>query len=167
MSSYEHVELSVRNTDRSLEYCSNEYPGIAVDDRSSRFDVFFRDMNRDGFLIETQNWSQKSFNKRAVYYSSFDDCLSLKDLWIYSIKNMASQNEFPEKVVGTDLDSLFNMAELAKMRPDERIAYQMSMIHRVEYLNSRQEVIEEATKEGHKEGLEQGINHAIVQMSKS
>ncbi len=32
MSSYEHVELSVRNTDRSLEYCSNEYPGIAVDD---------------------------------------------------------------------------------------------------------------------------------------
>lgn len=53
------------------------------------------------------------------------------------------------------------------MRPDERIAYQMSMMHRVEYLNSRQEVIEEATKEGHKEGLEQGINHAILQMSNS
>lgn len=77
MSSYEHVELSVRNTDRSLEY---------------RFDVFCHDKNGDGFLIETQNWSQKFFNKRAVYYSSFDDCLSLKDLWIYSIKNMANQN---------------------------------------------------------------------------
>lgn len=114
-----------------------------------------------------QNWSQKFCNKRAVYYSSFDDCLSLKDLWIYSIKNMASQIECPEKVVGTDVESLFNMAELAKMRPDERIAYQMSMMHRVDYLNSRQEAIEEAAKEGHREGLEQGINHAIVQMAKS
>ena len=93
--------------------------------------------------------------------------LSLKDLWIYSIKNMASQNECPEKVVGTDVESLFNMAELAKMRPDERLAYQMSMIHRIDYLNSRQEAIEEAAKEGHREGLEQGINHAIVQMAKS
>lgn len=38
-----------------LEYCSNEYPGITEDDRASRFDVFCRDKNGEGFLIEMQN----------------------------------------------------------------------------------------------------------------
>lgn len=91
------------------------------------------------------------------FRKTIDDCISLEDLWIYSIKNMANQNECPEKVVGTDVESLFNMAELAKMKPDERIAYQMSMIHRIDYLNSRQEAIEEATKEGHEIGFRLGL----------
>lgn len=249
-----------------LEYCSNEYPGITEDDRASRFDVFCRDKNGEGFLIEMQNWSQKYFNKRAVYYSSLavqnqateeyrrqmdqskkwnydfkplyvvsflncknwaferselrvnehiatyryrdietggelgdgttlvfidlerfrktiDDCDSPEDLWIYSIKNMANQNECPAKVAGTDVESLFDMAELAKMTHEERIAYQMSMIHRNDYLNSLQEAVEEATiearevaiKEGHEQGLQQGLQqgrmegfmNAVSQMAKS
>lgn len=249
-----------------LEYCSNEYPGITEDDRASRFDVFCRDKNNEGFLIEMQNWSQKYFNKRAVYYSSLavqnqateeyrrqkeqgkkwnydfkplyvvsflncknwafecsdlrvnehiatyryrdaetgdelgdgttlvfidlerfrktiDDCDSPEDLWIYSIKNMANQNECPAKVAGTDVESLFDMAELAKMTHEERIAYQMSMIHHNDYLNSLQEAVEEATieareiaiKEGHQQGLQQGLQqgrlegfmNAVSQMAKS
>ena len=60
--------LGVRIT--QLEYRSNEHPGMTEDDRTSRFDVYCRDEDGNGFLIEMQNWAQKYFNKRAVYYSS-------------------------------------------------------------------------------------------------
>lgn len=53
-----------------LEYRNNEHPGMTEEDRSSRFDIYCRDENGSGFLIEMQNWGQKYFNKRAVYYSS-------------------------------------------------------------------------------------------------
>ncbi len=53
-----------------LEYRASEYPGMSEDDRASRFDVYCRDEDGSGFVIEMQNWQQKYFNKRAVYYSS-------------------------------------------------------------------------------------------------
>lgn len=229
-----------------LEYCLNEYPGMTEDDRASRFDVFCREKNGRGFLIEMQNWSQKYFNKRAVYYSSLaiqnqateeyrrqkeegkkwnydfkplyvvsflncknwtfegssfrlnehiatyryrdiengielgdgttlvfidlkgfrktiDDCHSREELWIYSIKNMAKQNECPAKVAGTEVEPLYDMAELAKMTHEERIAYQMSMIHRNDYLNSLQEAVEDATKEGREIGFKKGLEEGIEQ----
>jgi predicted transposase/invertase (TIGR01784 family) len=52
------------------EYRSSEYPGMTEEDRTSRFDIYCRDKNGSSFIIEMQNWSQKYFNKRAVYYSS-------------------------------------------------------------------------------------------------
>ncbi len=54
----------------SLEYRSNEYPGMTEDDRASRFDVYCKDEDGGSFVIEMQNWQQKYFNRRAVYYSS-------------------------------------------------------------------------------------------------
>ena len=53
-----------------LEYRSNEYPGMTEEDRASRFDVYCRAEDGSSFIVEMQNWSQKYFNKRAVYYSS-------------------------------------------------------------------------------------------------
>ena len=53
-----------------LEYRNNEHLGMTEEDRSSRFDIYCRDENGSGFLIEMQNWGQKYYNKRAVYYSS-------------------------------------------------------------------------------------------------
>jgi predicted transposase/invertase (TIGR01784 family) len=60
--------LDIRIT--HLEYRSNEYPGMTEEDRASRFDVYCRDEKGASFIVEMQNWSQKYFNKRAVYYSS-------------------------------------------------------------------------------------------------
>ena len=53
-----------------LEYRNTEHPGMTEDDRSSRFDVYCEDEDDNGFQVEMQNWSQKHFHKRAVYYSS-------------------------------------------------------------------------------------------------
>ena len=43
---------------------------MTEEDRESRFDVYCEDEEGRGFQVEMQNWSQKYFNKRAVYYSS-------------------------------------------------------------------------------------------------
>ena len=53
-----------------LEYHNTEHPGMTEDDRASRFDVYCEDEDGRGFQVEMQNWSQKHFHKRAVYYSS-------------------------------------------------------------------------------------------------
>jgi predicted transposase/invertase (TIGR01784 family) len=53
-----------------LEYRNTEHPGMTEDDRASRFDVYCEDEDGRGFQVEMQNWSQKHFHKRAVYYSS-------------------------------------------------------------------------------------------------
>ena len=55
---------------RRLEYRNTEHPGLTEEERSSRFDVYCEDEEGNCFQVEMQNWSQKFFNKRAVYYSS-------------------------------------------------------------------------------------------------
>lgn len=223
-----------------LEYRSQEYPGMTEEDRSSRFDVFCRDVEGNGFLIEMQNWSQKYFNKRAVYYSSvavqnqaveefhrqrdvlgrewdydfrplyvvsflnfknwtfegcelrrncyvatykyadietglelgdgttlvfvdlsrftksLGECDGLEDLWIYCIKNMATQSKCPDMVFGTELEELFTKAELAKMTVEQRSSYQISMMQRNDIRNSMREAIEAAKEEAERIGREKG-----------
>lgn len=223
----------------SLEYRASEYPGMTEDDRASRFDVYCRDRNGAGFVIEMQNWSQKYFNKRAVYYSSLaiqnqaveeyrrqkklckaewnydfaplyvvsflnfknwtfegcekraneyvatyrycdvetgnelndgttivfidlerfdkniDECYSLEDMWMYSIKNMSGQSSCPDSMTGTEVEELFHLAELAKMTKEQRISLEVSIMSRNDMLNSFRETLEdakeEAIREGHKE----------------
>ena len=53
-----------------LEYRNTEHPGLTEEERSSRFDVYCEDENGSCFQVEMQNWSQKYFYKRAIYYSS-------------------------------------------------------------------------------------------------
>lgn len=219
-----------------LEYRSNEYPGMTEDDRASRFDVYCRDERGNGFLIEMQNWAQKYFNKRAVYYSSIavqnqaieeyrrqkeelgkdwnydfqplyvvsflnfrnwtfegcerrcneyiatyryrdvetgnelgdgttlvfidlerfdktlESCTEIEDLWLYSIKNMAWQNNCPEIVEGTEVEALFRQAELATMTMEQRISYETSIMSRNDMLNSMREAVEAAKEEAEKLG---------------
>ena len=53
-----------------LEYRNTEHPGMTEEERSSRFDVYCEDETGSCFQVEMQNWSQKYFYKRAIYYSS-------------------------------------------------------------------------------------------------
>ena len=53
-----------------LEYRNTEHPGMTEDERSSRFDVYCEDETGRCFQVEMQNWSQKHYFKRAIYYSS-------------------------------------------------------------------------------------------------
>ena len=53
-----------------LEYRNTEHPGMTEEERASRFDVYCEDEEGNCFQVEMQNWSQRFFHKRAVYYSS-------------------------------------------------------------------------------------------------
>ena len=242
-----------------LEYRPSEYPGMTEDDRASRFDVHCKDVDGSDFVIEMQNWQQKYFNKRAVYYSSLavqnqaqeeyrrqkeamkawnydfrplyvvsflnfknwidegcerrineyvatyryrdvetgnelndgtnlvfvdlarfnksiDECQSLADMWLYSIKNMSRQRSCPDAVAGTEVEPLFRLAELAKMTKEQRISLEVSIMSRNDMLNSMMESIEEARieaaaigkaegkAEGRAEGREEGRDETIRKM---
>lgn len=54
-----------------LRYCNTEHQGMIEDEGSAIFDVYCEDSQGVRFLVEMQNWSQKFFNKRAVYYSTY------------------------------------------------------------------------------------------------
>ena len=55
---------------KKLEYRNTEHPGMTEEEQMSRFDVYCEDEDGRAFQVEMQNWKQKYFNKRAVYYSS-------------------------------------------------------------------------------------------------
>ena len=66
-----HLLNRILGTDiQWLEYRNTEHPGLTEEERASRFDVYCEDVSGCCFQVEMQNWSQKYYNKRAVYYSS-------------------------------------------------------------------------------------------------
>lgn len=228
-----------------LEYRNTEHPGMTEDERSSRFDVYCEDENGGCFQVEMQNWSQKFFYKRAVYYSSLvlmdqaakaqkefketigketgkgwdynfqplyvvsflnyknwtsnnaqakrnpyistyryvdietgdelsdstnlvfidlhnftkkeEECDSLEDIWMYSIKNMHSLLLCPEKFKGTEIEELFVKSELAKMTVEQRLKYEEGIMTHNDILNSIAEQLEDAKKEAAAAGLAEGL----------
>ena len=55
----------------SVTYKNTEHVGMFQDDGKAIFDVYCEDSTGARFLVEVQNWSQRYFNKRAVYYSTY------------------------------------------------------------------------------------------------
>lgn len=56
------IELSYKNT---------EHQGLLKEDGKAIFDVYCEDSSGAKFLVEVQNWRQRYFNKRAVFYSTY------------------------------------------------------------------------------------------------
>ena len=240
-----------------LEYRNTEHPGMTEEEHSSRFDVYCEDEDGASFQVEMQNWSQKYFNKRAVYYSSLvlqdqvakeqreqreqrkraedgkwkwdynfrplyvvsflnfsnwtsgsmmkktndyiytyrysetetkeelgdgtnlvfidlygfkktiDECDSLKDEWMYSIKNMFSMTECPEKIRGTEIEDLYNRAEMAAMTTEQRVKLEESIMTENDILNSIAEQVEDARIIGTEVGRAEGMAEAIHNMAEA
>ena len=239
-----------------LEYRNTEHPGMTEYDRASRFDVYCEDENGAGFQVEMQNWSQKHFHKRAVYYSSLvlqdqaararreqkllsdgkkqwdynyhplfvvsflnyknwtpfisslrknefistyryldietkeelgdgtnlvfidlygfdksiEDCKSLEDIWMYSIKNMFTMSECPEKIKGTEIEELYALSEFANMTLEQRLKIEESIMTQNDILNSIAEQIQDAREEaiaiGQQEGRAKGIAEGRAEVIK-
>lgn len=234
-----------------LEYRNTEHPGMTEDENSSRFDVYCEDESGCCFQIEMQNWSQKHFYKRAIYYSSLvvidqatkaqaefkkaigkdttkrwdynfqplyvvsflnfknwtsenileksypyistyryadvetkeelgnctnlvfvdlhsfkkkeEECESLEDIWMYSIKNMHKLNSCPEKAKGTEIEDLYTKSELAKMTHEQRLTYEKEVMTRNDFLNFYAEGKAEALAEGRAEGLAEGRAEGLAE----
>ena len=234
-----------------LEYRNTEHPGMTEEERSSRFDVYCEDETGSCFQVEMQNWSQKYFYKRAIYYSSLvlmdqaakaqreyketigkktgkgwdynfqplyvvsilnfsnwtsgkaqakqnpyistyryvdvepkeelgnstnlvfidlhgfnkkeEECETMQDFWMYSIKNMHSLLTCPEKIVGTEIEDLYLKSELANMTVEQRKKYETDIMTRNDILNSIAEQLEDARAEAEKIGLAEGRAQGIAQ----
>lgn len=219
---------------------------MTEEERSSRFDVYCEDETGRCFQVEMQNWSQKHFYKRAVYYSSLvlmdqaakaqkefretvgkvsgngwdynfqplyvvsflnfsnwtsnteqskrrnpyistyrymdietkeelgnstnlvfidlhsfkkkeEECKSLEDIWMYSIKNMHKLLVCPENVRGTEIEELYLKSELAKMTVEQRKTYEEGIMTRNDILNSIAEQVADARAEAKKIGIAEGL----------
>lgn len=256
-----HLLNRILGTDiQWLEYRNTEHPGLTEEERSSRFDVYCEDTSGCCFQVEMQNWSQKYYNKRAVYYSSLvmqdqaakaqrlfrkqkstkqrknwdydyqpiyivsflnfknwtsdnvdnktkpyistyrykeletceelgdgtnivfvdlfgfskkeEECETLEDFWMYSIKNMSLLESCPEKAKGTEIEELYIRSELAKMTVEQRIKYEESIMTENDILNSIEERLEEAREiaeakgraKGEEEGRAEGRAEVIQQL---
>lgn len=144
----------------SLTYRNTEHPGMTEDERESRFDVYCEDEAGNCFEVEMQNWSQKYINKETGselgdgtnivfvdlhnFTKEIDECNDLKDIWIYSIRNMLEMHKCPDKIIGSEVEELFRRAELAKMTLKQRIILEESIMTQNDILNSVAEQLEEA-----------------------
>ena len=86
-----------------------------------------------------------------------EECESLEDIWMYSIKNMHTLLVCPEKFKGTEIEDLYIKSELAKMTIEQRIKHEEGIMTRNDILNSISEQIEEARKEAIEIGIREGI----------
>ncbi|MBQ8169477.1 MAG: PD-(D/E)XK nuclease family transposase [Bacteroidales bacterium] len=78
------------------------------------------------------------------FTKEIDECNDLKDIWIYSIRNMLEMDKCPDKIIGSEVEELFRRAELAKMTLKQRIILEESIMTQNDILNSVAEQLEEA-----------------------
>lgn len=110
--------------------------------------------------IETGDELNDSTNLVFIDLHNFtkkeEECDSLEDIWMYSIKNMHSLLLCPEKFKGTEIEELFVKSELAKMTVEQRLKYEEGIMTHNDILNSIAEQLEDAKKEAAAAGLAEG-----------
>ncbi len=79
-----------------------------------------------------------------------EELVSNFDKWLYVIKNLDRLDRIPERIKNKIFEKLFKVAEVAKMTPEDRTAYQESMA----YYRDIKNVIDYAKKEGLQEAEE-------------
>lgn len=90
------------------------------------------------------------------FKKKIEECGSLEEVWLYSIKNMLKLTECPEQVKGTEVEELFFRAELAKMTLKQRIIVEEDIMTRNDILNHIAEVTAEAKSIAMAEGRAEG-----------
>ena len=95
------------------------------------------------------------------FRKNIEDCKSLEDIWMYSIKNMFTMGECPEIIKGTEIEELYTLSEFANMTLDQRLKIEESIMTQNDILNSIAEQIQDAREEaiaiGKQEGMAKGI----------
>ena len=91
------------------------------------------------------------------FAKTIEECKSLDEIWLYSIKNMFSLGSCPEEVKGTEIEDLYIRSELAKMTKEQRIKYEEEIMTRNDILNSIAEQLEDARKEATEIGRAEGM----------
>lgn len=101
------------------------------------------------------------------FRKEFQECESMAERWLFSLKNMYRMKDLPEGVAGTELEELYQDAYMADWSPEKIDKYKKLMTREDEMLNSMREQREDAYNEGRLEGQAEGRNQAITMMLSS
>ncbi len=115
---------------------------------------------KNEYNMELDDGSHIYFVDLERFRKSFEDCDNDLEKWLFSIKNMHTLNETPKGVGGTDLEELYNEANLAAWPPQKRSNYERIMGHENDYEIHLEEQKEIAHAKGHAEGIAKGIEEA-------
>lgn len=89
---------------------------------------------------------------------------------MYSIKNMFTMSECPEKIKGTEIEELYALSEFANMTLEQRLKIEESIMTQNDILNSIAEQIQDAREEaiaiGQQEGRAKGIAEGRAEVIK-
>lgn len=88
----------------------------------------------------------------AKFTKPLSACENHYERWLWVFKNLPKQEEIPADLQVTIFKKLFDIAEVAKLNPEEQIAYKESLKHLWDMKN----VVNTAYKEGETIGLEKG-----------
>lgn len=116
-------------------------------------------------LVETE--TNEVFNTKLSFvylempkFQKTEDELETRfDKWMFVIKNLARVQNVPNRLQERIFDRLFEVAEIAKYNPQERMRYQDS----IKYYRDIKNVIDTAVEQGLQEGLEKGLQEGIEQ----
>ena len=75
---------------------------------------------------------------------------------------MEEQQEMPQELSGTILQTMYDKAALAAMPLEKRTNYISKTMSRNDELNSRAEMIEDALQEGYAKGLDEGLAEGVI-----
>ena len=91
------------------------------------------------------------------YVNSLPQLNTLYDKWLYAIKHLGELDERPAELKEAIFNRLFELAEIAKYTPQERMDYEESLKNFRDWYS----VITTAEKKGKAEGLAEGMQKGM------
>ena len=85
-----------------------------------------------------------------------DELVTMSDKWMYALRNLARLLDRPKALQDRVFKKLFEQAEIAKYKPEERREYVMSVKNYWDYYSTITSALNRGRKEGREEGLAEG-----------
>ena len=97
------------------------------------------------------------FVELPEFNKTLDNCTSAIDKWIYLFRNLNAMKKIPKALNQGVFKKVFEIADLNKLTPDERMVYDLKMFHKENLKNADLFQFQEGKEEGMEEGKIQGI----------
>jgi len=94
-----------------------------------------------------------NFNKNEA------DIKTDMDMWLYLLKNMSKLDKIPDFLDKRVFGLIFDIGEVAKLTPEDKMAYEASLKHKRDAENT----YSTAQRLGHDRGLKEGLKEGIAQ----
>ncbi len=99
----------------------------------------------------------------SKFNKTIDDLVSYEDKWLFLLKNLAYLESIPEKLRDKIFQKIFQIAEIAKYKPQDRQNYENSL----KYYRDMENSLDLKYAKGKEEGREEGREEEKLQMARN